>query len=99
MLLKRGNVVEIKTKTLHVNATTKVLMDTPLLQVNATTKVQLDTPLVQTTGQIKAAQNITDQASGAGQSMQQMRNIYNGHKHTENDNRGLTELPNQSMGG
>ena len=99
VLLKRGNVVEIKTKTLHVNATTKVQMDTPLLQVNATTKVELNTPLVQTTGQIKAALDITDQTSGLGQSMKDMRGTYNGHKHTENDNRGLTELPNQSMGG
>ena len=82
VLLKRGRVVEIETDTLHVKAGTKV---------------QLDTPLVETTGQVRAALDITDRTSGAGRSMDSMRGIYNSHTHPENDNGGPTAAPNQGM--
>jgi len=78
--MKRGNLVEVKTRELKIIASEKVSMQTPLLE---------------TTGQVKADQDITDQATGTGRSMRSMREIYNSHKHPEPD--GTTDKTAETM--
>lgn len=65
--------------------------------VNASVEVQLNTPKVLTTGLIKADGEITDLAATGGKSMSNMRSVYNGHDHKENDVKGNTNKPNQQI--
>lgn len=59
--------------------------------VKAANKVLIDAPLAEFTGNIEAAGHVRD---GVG-TMQQIRDIYNGHTHPENDS--TTSAPNESM--
>lgn len=62
--LKRGNVIEVTTKT---------------FRVNAQTKCEFNTPLATFSGDVRADGDILDQAGGTGKTMANMRSIYNGH--------------------
>lgn len=79
--LRRGNLIEVETST---------------LRVNAATKVELNTPLVTTTGEIRADDDITDRVPTNAHSMSDMRSTYNTHTHP-GDSGGSTGQPNQSM--
>lgn len=69
-----------------------IQMFTNTLEVHAAAKVRFVTPLVETTG------DLIDQTSGGnGNTVQQMRAIYNGHVHPENDSGGPTDAPIQGM--
>lgn len=80
--MKRGNLVEMKTRELKIIASEKVTMATPLVET---------TGQVKTVGNISSQADITDQG-GDGLSMNSMREKYNGHKHPE-DASGDTETP------
>lgn len=82
-ILRRGRVIEANTET---------------FRINAAVKVEMNTPLVETTGQIRAAGDITDQVESGGRSMSGMRTIYDIHVHPENDAGGPTDEPDQKMG-
>ena len=48
---------------------------------------------------VESTADITDNCDSGGLSMQQMRQTYNAHKHTENaDGGGITDTPDQPMG-
>lgn len=66
--LKRGRVIEVMTET---------------LLVKAGTKVRFETPLIETTGKIRAEDDIKSDTQVVDQvrSMQEDRDIYNGHQH------------------
>jgi phage baseplate assembly protein V len=55
--------------------------NTPTVTVNASTKVMLNTPELDVSGQIKAGGDVTDNAASGGKSMAQMRSIYDSHGH------------------
>lgn len=75
--LKRGNQIDIETKTLSIKADTKVTVDTPRFEVSG---------------------DIIDQYGENAQTVDDMREIYNAHKHEENPNlSGLTDIPNNLM--
>jgi len=82
IILRRGHLIEVTTETLRIAASTKVEMITPLLT---------------TTGEGKADGDITDRIPASGQSMAQMRAVYNGHTHHENDAHGETNVPTQQV--
>lgn len=93
--LKRNNEIEVTTKTL------KIVCETAT--VEASEKVTLDTPETEITGNLTVGGNVNtagDSAS-AGQvsdvngSMQEIRTVYNGHKHTETGS--LTQVPGAQM--
>lgn len=60
-----------------------------------TPEIELDTPMVKLTGQLVAQGDITDRGGAGGLSMAGMRQVYNGHTHTEPD--GETAPPVQGM--
>lgn len=60
--------------------------------VKASDKVRFETPIFDVTGEIK------DRCDTDGQSMADMRDVYNSHTHPENDSGGPTDAPNQNMG-
>lgn len=65
-----------------------------VVRVTNLEKLQVDAD-IESTGDIRAAGNVLDQGGGAGQSMADMRNTFNGHDHPET---GATTLhPNQQM--
>ncbi len=61
--------------------------------IKATNKVRVESPIFECTG------DITDHCDDQGISMREMREIYDGHVHPENDGDGPTNAPNQKMGG
>lgn len=63
------------------------------LLIKAPTKVRIETPIFEVTGEI------IDNVDTDGQSMADMRSVYNVHTHAENDSGGPTDTPNQQMGG
>ncbi len=69
------------------------------IQVVASTKISFNTPLAEFSGDIKAKGNIKDHSDGGGFSMKDMRILYDGHVHGENDNGGPTDSPSQQFGG
>jgi phage baseplate assembly protein V len=81
----------INTKRCAVNASESCTLTAPLVTVAASTKVRFETPLLECTGPIK------DNCDSGGVSMADMRQVYNGHNHAENDNGGPTDPPNQIM--
>lgn len=62
------------------------------IEIMAATKVRIDTPRLEVTG------DIIDRCDDSGQSMHDMREIYNIHHHPENDSGGPTDQPNEQMG-
>ncbi len=68
------------------------------IQVIAATKISFDTPLAEFSGDIKAMGDIKDRINDGGFSMQDIRNLYDGHVHGENGNSGPTNPPNQRFG-
>lgn len=70
-----------------------VEITTENLVVKASEKVRFETPIFDVTGEIK------DRCDDDGQSMADMRAVYNNHTHPENDSGGPTDAPNQDMGG
>lgn len=58
------------------------------ITLKSTTKVRLETPLFECTGEIK------DRCESDGRSMEEMRNIYNGHNHITSPN---APAPNAQM--
>jgi phage baseplate assembly protein V len=81
--LKRGRQIEVV-------AGTKVTIDTP--QTRITGNVQIDGQL-HVDGDIASDQEVSDEDGTMGE----MRQVYNGHRHPENDNGGPTSPPNQQM--
>lgn len=76
--LKRGRVIEVVTET---------------LLVKAGTKVRFETPLIETTGEVQAEGNIQSvgEVIDHTRSMQDDREIYNGHQH------GNSPVPTQQQ--
>lgn len=60
--------------------------------IKAEDKIRCETPLLEVTGEIK------DRCDLDGQTMSDMREVYNIHVHPENDSGGPTSIPNQQMG-
>lgn len=58
------------------------------ITLKSTIKVRLETPLLECTGEIK------DRCESDGRSMEEMRNIYNGHNHITSPN---APAPNAQM--
>lgn len=73
VFMKRGRVVEVVTKTLRINADTLIELNTDRLQINA--------PLTNSSGQLKTAGDITDNAGSNGRTVAGMRAQYNSHTH------------------
>lgn len=65
IVLKQGNVTEITTKKLIINALDEIQMNTKELKVNATTKAQFTTPIVEASQDILATQKIVATVSMA----------------------------------
>ncbi len=63
------------------------------ITIKAATKIRLETPLLEVTGEIK------DRAEQGGVSMSEMRQVFDGHTHPENDERSRTDPPTLNMGG
>lgn len=61
--------------------------------IKASDKIRCETPILEVTGEVK------DRCDLDGQTMSDMREIYNSHVHPENDSGGPTSVPNQHMGG
>lgn len=83
---------------LHFKRGREVLLETQTFHVKASEKVVIETPLIDTTADLEADGDITDRMGSGGSSMRDMRNVYDGHTHPENDNGGPTGTPNQAMG-
>lgn len=64
------------------------------LIIKSAEKIRMETALLEVTGEI------IDRAQSGGQSMADMRAVFNTHTHNENDahNHGPTASPNQTMG-
>lgn len=97
----QGQVIALlRNKKLHIYGCDTLVADVgvsaditcPTVTVKASTKVRHETPLMECTGEIK------DNCDSGGVSMADMRTVYNGHDHDENDNGGPTDAPNQTMG-
>lgn len=58
----------------------------------ASTRIRMETPVLEVTG------DIIDRVDEDGQSMHNMREVYNIHEHPENDGGGPTDEPNEKMG-
>jgi phage baseplate assembly protein V len=86
-----------------VVATTKVTLDTPLTECTGNLQVAggissagtygRSGGKISTPGHISSGGNVSDSTG----SMAEVRSIYNGHDHPENDNGGPTGNPNQGM--
>ncbi len=63
------------------------------LTIDANEKVRVNTPRFEVTG------HIIDNVDATGQTMSDMRDIFNIHTHHENDVQGETDQPTQQMGG
>ncbi|MEK7784587.1 MAG: phage baseplate assembly protein V [Chloroflexota bacterium] len=61
-----------------------------VIEITAGTKIRMVTPLLECTGEIK------DRCNSDGRTMEDMRNIYDGHTHP-GDSGGTTGAPNQVM--
>ncbi len=83
IVLKRGNKIEVTTKTFEVNTDNYI--------VNASAKATFNTPEVRVSG------DIIDQFATNSNNLGDMRDIYNSHTHDENDSGGPTDPPNQPM--
>jgi phage baseplate assembly protein V len=73
------------------------------ISVKASAQVEIDAPMVRIThdlavgGNLTAVGSITDKADSGGESMEQMRGVFNDHDHDEHNTSGPTGRPNQSM--
>lgn len=67
--------------------------------INAPTKLRIVSPLVEITGDLQVIGDINDRYGAGGMSMNDMRTVYNTHKHPENDSGGPTNIPNEQMEG
>lgn len=56
--LKNGNVIDIKTKTLNIDALTEVNINTPTVNINASTGVNVTTPKIMASEKIEAGDEI-----------------------------------------
>lgn len=102
VVLKRGRVVEITTETFRVNAGTKVELNAPTIELNGqTTRVNSTTTTVNATNSVtlnSPNSNATGHMADQNGTMQEMRDIYNGHNHGGvQTGGGTTNNPNQSM--
>jgi len=89
--LKRGNLIEVTTKTLRIDAAAAVEINTPAFTVT-TESARVVAPLLACTGEI------LDMEGEGGQCMSRMRETYNIHTHPENNNQGgSTNRPNEQM--
>jgi len=75
-----------KSGVIEINAAGELLIKAPI-------KVRIETTRLEVTG------DIVDNVDTDGQSMADMRETYNIHKHPENDSGGPTDEPNEQMGG
>lgn len=89
--LKRGNNIEIQTGTLEINASSEIKMTAPEIKLNASNEILADTPL------FKASGNIWDNYTTNSFNLAGMRNQYDSHRHSENDNGGPTDPPDNLM--
>ena len=83
IVLKRGNHMELTTKTFEVNTEHYI--------VNASIKATFNTPELRVSG------NIIDQYFTNSNNLGDLRDIYNSHVHPENDSGGPTDQPNEQM--
>jgi len=81
IVLKRGNVIEVNTTT---------------FRVNASELCEFNTPLATFSGDVQADADILDNANSGGRSMSGMREVYNGHTHSDPQG-GNVSTPNQDM--
>lgn len=85
IVMKRGRVIEVV-------AGTQLAVTAPEVTVTAETSITLDTPEVSISGNLTAAGEVKDHTS----TMQEMRDIYNGHTHTDSLG-GTTTPPHQEQ--
>lgn len=83
---RRGNLLEIKTGRLVIDAAESCVIRSPELVIEASTRVAIDSPAVAASG---------DVSDGAG-TMAAMRGVYNPHTHTESGG-GTTQGPGEGM--
>lgn len=92
IILKRGNEIDVTTKTLNVIAATVVNVNTVTVNVNASTAVNVTSPMVTLSGGLKvggtiiASGNISSSSNiidSSGKTMASIRTVYNGHTHTD----------------
>ena len=74
-----GQLVHLTRDGIVVTSSKKITASAPLVEIVATVKVTLTTPLLDVSGSIQANGEISDGKS----SMQQMRDIYDGHVHPD----------------
>lgn len=78
----------------HLQASGKVLViEVDDVIIRATNKVRMDTPILECTG------DIIDHCDEDGKSMHNMREVYDTHRHPENDSGGPTDEPIEKMDG
>lgn len=95
VVMKRGRLMEVTTQTFRVNAGTAIELNAPTITGNASTQVALNTPVVAASADVKAQGEVMDHGN---KSMSDMRQVFNGHDHDENNNPGgQTNQPNQAM--
>lgn len=85
IVLKRGNVVEVKTKTFRVNASELIELNAPQITVVAD-GITLTSPTVTASGVLTALSVAASGVAGVSDttgSMADMRTIYNGHTHAD----------------
>jgi len=75
----------------HFKRGRNIEIETDTLLIKAFTKMRIESPLLECTGEI------IDRTDNDGRTMEEMREVYNGHVHPENDNGGPTDTPNQEM--
>ena len=94
IVLKRGHLIEVTTKTWRVNAET-IELNAKTITGNASTGVSFNTPLLAASQDIKAVGEVFDHGN---KSMSGMRVTYDGHTHIENNMAGgPCEPPGQGM--
>ena len=76
---------------IHIKNDGTIEVSAVKLLVKASEKVRFETPKLEVTG------DIIDRVDDHGQSMSRMREVYNSHRHAENDSGGPTDPPDTSM--
>lgn len=94
IVLKRGHLIEVTTKTWRVNAET-IELNAKTITGNASAGVNFNTPMMAASQDIKASGEVYDHGN---KSMSGMRFTYQGHTHIENNVAGgPCQPPTQEM--
>lgn len=89
--LKRGNKIDVQTNTFTVNAES-VVYNSDTIELNASESITMTTPLA------RASADLIDNYGSNSDTLGDMRDKYNTHRHDENDSGGPTDPPDNQMG-